>query len=163
MAATKKKASPTNQNQPPRSRGKGTSKKSIGPRSSISTLNKLARTKTKQFLHSEATTEKYDGYVKQAQEFLESFFAEENEAEAKWKAGKAGVGHRLSGDGEEEIDEDESLLNDPEFRNALNGCPVKCTPQVITMFLTWKCFGQNNKKSTADGAHAALIAQYDQL
>jgi hypothetical protein len=139
---------------------RGASKTSIGPQSSLSTLKKLAHTKKKQYLHSENTTEKYDGYVKRGKEFLQSFFEEESEAEANWKAA---ADKELSGDGEEEIDEDENLLRDPEFRNAFNGPPVKSTPQAIAMFLAWKCFEQNNGKSTADGIHAAFIAEYDQM
>lgn len=157
MAATKTK---TAQNKPTKPQNKGTSKKSIGPQSRLSTLKKLAHSKKKQFLHAESTTEKYDGYIKNAKEWLQSFFVEEDEAESKWKAGS---GQGLSGEGEEEIDGMESMRDDPEFCNAFDGPPVKGTPQAIAMFLAWKCFDQNNKKSTADGIHAAFIAVYDQM
>lgn len=86
---------------------------------------------------------------------------EERDSESKaTKPGSQG----LSGEGEDEfIDDDEALLNDPEFRNAFNGHPSKHTPNAIVMFLTWKCFHQGNGISTAQGIHAAFIAEYDQL
>jgi hypothetical protein len=130
------------------------------PKPSLSKLTKLAASKTKQFLHSENTTGKYDGYVKRGKEFLASFVEDEGNTEARRKASHV---QGLSADGEEEIEGDNMLQSDPEFCHALDGCPVKSTPQAIAMFLAWKCFEQDNGKSTADGIHAAFVAEYDQM
>ena len=142
------------------SRKRAATKKSAGPASSLSGLQQLAKAKIKQHFHSEATTENYDGYIKRGKAWLASFFQEEHEAEARWKAGS---GQGLLGEGEEDINRSESMLEDPEFRNAFDGHPVKSTAQAIAMFLAWKCFSQLNGKSTADGIHASFITYYDQM
>lgn len=160
MGRTKK---PSTTHNPPKSTRspRVRTKKSAEPKPSLSKLKELATAKTKQFLHSENTTEAYDGYVKRGKEFLAMFVEEEGNAEANWKA-RPGQG--LSGDGEEEIQKDQnSLRSDPEFCRAFDGHPVKSTPQAIVMFLAWKCFEHDNGQSTADGIHAAFLAEYDQM
>jgi hypothetical protein len=135
----------------------GVSKKSAGP-SSISTLQKLAAAKKKQYLHSDNTTGKYNGYVARGKEWLASFSEAEQEAESKWKAG---LRHGIFAEGEDEINK--NTMGDPNFCNAFDGPPVECTPQAITMFLAWKCFAQDNGQSTADGIHAAFLAEYNEM
>ena len=130
-------------------------KKSVGLSSSLATLWKLATIKKKQYLHSDNTTEKYNGYVTWGKEWLASFSMEEQEAESKWKATPGG----LSAEGENEIDE--NTMEDPDFCHAFEGCPMKCTPQAIAMFLAWKCFVEDNGEATADGIHAAFLAEYN--
>lgn len=78
------------------------SKQSIGPSSSLATLQKLASDKKKQYLHSNNTTEKYDGYVARGKEWLAFFSEEEQEAESKWKSASL---WGLSSEGEDEIAE----------------------------------------------------------
>lgn len=137
------------------------SRKAAGPKPNLSKLKELTASNTKQYLHSNNTTEKYDGYVKRGKEFLASFVASEDNAEVSWKAQHT---QGLSGDGKDEIRVDETILqSDPKFHHAFDGAPIKATPQALTMFLAWKCFEQDNGKSTADGIHAAFIAYYDQM
>jgi len=138
-------------------RAKRGSKQSIGPSSSLATLRKLASDKKRQYLHSNNTTEKYDGYVARGKEWLASF-SEEQEAESKWKSASL---QGLSSEGEDEIAENK--MEDPEFSHAFDGPPGKCTPQAIAMFLAWKCFSQDNGQSTADGIHAAFLAEYNEM
>lgn len=88
------------------------------------------------------------------------FFEQESKTKVAWKATE---GKGLSGDGKEEINKDEALLNNDELCGALDGPPVESTPQAIAMFLAFKCFEQDNGKSTADGIHAAFIAEYDYM
>jgi hypothetical protein len=137
---------------------RSTSKKSAGPSASLSTLRKLATTKKKQYLHSDNTTGKYDGYIARAKEWLAAFSKEEHEAESKWKAAP---GQGLSAEGEEEFEGSE--MEDPEFCHAFEGPPVQGTPQAIAMFLAWKCFSQDNGQGTADGIHAAFLAEYNAM
>ena len=139
-------------------RAKRGSKQSIGPSSSLATLRKLASDKKRQYLHSNNTTEKYNGYVARGKEWLASFSEEEQEAESKWKSASL---QGLSSEGEDEIAENK--MEDPEFSHAFDGPPGKCTPQAITMFLAWKCFSQDNGQSTADGIHAAFLAEYNEM
>jgi len=75
------------------------SKKAVDPLSPLK-LKELVESKTKQYLHSENTTEKYDGYIKRAKEFLASFVQDEDKAVAEWKAQPI---QGLSADGEDEI------------------------------------------------------------
>ena len=65
----------------------------------------------------------------------------------------------LSAEGENEIDE--NTMEDPDFCHAFEGRPMKCTPQTIAMFLAWKCFAEDNGEATADGIHAAFLAEYN--
>lgn len=128
---------------------RGASKKSVGPTSSVDTLTKLAIDGTKQYLHARKTTEAYDGYVKRGKEFLLSLLAGEQSA----------PGEGLL----DELEDDENILRDPELSKAFDGSPNKSTPQAIAMFLAWKCFEQNKGIVTAEGVHAAFVAEYDQM
>jgi hypothetical protein len=100
--ARKKSNATSKSTSPPRTRNGKLAK----PKPNLSKLTKLAATKTKQFLHSENTTGKYDGYVKRGKEFLASFVEDEGNAEARRKASH---GQGLSVDGEEEIEGDQSM------------------------------------------------------
>ena len=154
MAGPRKSTSTTVKRAPKKKQGKSTK-----PSSSLGELRDLAAAQTAQHVRAANTRKAYEGHFTRAQAFLASFFLEEADAELKWKA-KAGAG--LSGDDEGEIDS-QKLRDDEEFRNAFIGLPSESTPQAITMFLAYKCFEENNSRSTAEGIHAAFIAKYDDM
>lgn len=156
-----KKSSKANGDHPSSARKRSTSKKSMGPASSLLSLQRLAKEQTKQYTKANRTTENYDAYVRRGKQWLAGLLMDEKGAEEQWKSG---AGEGLSGEGEDdEIDPNKNLMADPEFRNAFDGLPGKCTPQAIAMFLAYKCFEENNKKSTADGIHTAFISEYDHM
>lgn len=135
------------------------SKTADRPASSLQQLKSLTAEKTDQHIKSGKTRGAYNGYITRAKTWLGAFFLEEGEAERRWKEGS---GKGLSGDGEGDIN-NVTLLEDEEFRDAFNGVPSKSTPQAISMFLTFKCFEENKGRSTAEGIHAAFIAEYDKM
>ena len=98
--------------------------------------------------------------MRRAREFLSTLVETEHNAEAENRSKR---NDELSGEGEEEIDNTEEMMRDPEFAKALEGPPSKYTPQVIALFLAYHCFEIGNKKSTAEGIHAAFVHEYDHL
>lgn len=127
----------------------------------VSVLQDLAANGTKEHLHSKKTTGGYDRYLKAAREFVESMF-QERDSEMDGPGGFDPLSMLDDEDVDKDLD-DEVDLSDPEFRNAFDGPPTKYTPHAIRLFLTWKCFHQEKGIQTAQGAHAAFVAEYDAL
>ena len=136
------------------------SKKVKGPASSLDSLVKINTAGKSQHLRATQTREAYDTYMGRAREFLSTLEETEHNAKAENRSKR---NDELSGEGEEEIDDMEEMMRDPEFAKALEGPPSKYTPQVITLFLAYHCFEIGNKKSTAEGIHAAFVHEYDHL
>jgi hypothetical protein len=161
MGRTRKSKAASGTSKPTCASQASSNKSTTQPKPYLPKLKELAAKKTKQYLHSKNTTEAYDGYVKRGKEFLASFVETEGNAKASWKARPS---QGLSGDGEDEIKEDNTLLcSNPNFHRAFDGRPIESTPQAITMFLAWKCFKHENGKATADGIHTAFLTEYNQL
>lgn len=128
---------------------------------SLAKLQVLGKQKTSEYLHAHNTNVKYQQQAANAQKWLAGFFAQEEEAE---KGGSLTSGAVQPGHGESSSESESlPLFRDPEFRTALTGPPVKCTPTAVAMYLVYKCFEQDLKNATAVQIHAALIRQYDQM
>jgi len=113
-------------------------------------------------------------------EWLASFAQEEQDhMEECWQAEN---GEKLCGNDEDDMDdgemeaeeernddeekkeeEGEDMTMDPMFPTAFTGCPVKCTPVAIAMFMVYKCFTEDLGISTAHSIHAAFIHYYDTM
>lgn len=141
-------------------RTRNTSKKAKGPATSLDSLIKINTAGKSQHLKAARTRDAYVGYMRRAREFLSTLVDTEHNAEAENRSKHTGG---LSGKGEEEIDETEEMMRDPEFAKALDGPPSRYTPQVIALFLAYHCFEIGNKKSTAEGIHAAFVHEYNHL
>ena len=59
--------------------------------------------------------------------------------------------------------EDDTVNIDPEFVLAFTGAPKKCSPEALTLYLTYKCLTETRRKSTAEGAHAAMKKYWEEL
>jgi len=122
-------------------------------------LQKKSTEKKKQFGRSENTNNSYGGQVKQGQEFVARFSMEQAEAEKLWQENREDA---MSGD-----DDEGDSCNiapaalDPDFHKAFDGTPIQCTPLAISMFMTYKCFTENRKASTAVAIHAAFTSGYN--
>lgn len=134
---------------------------------SASQLATLSAAQTKQHLLSSNTNTKYDGYLNAARIFLESLCEQRDQDK---DSGPLNQGFTAGGDNDEDeqlregfLDDDDINFDDPEFRKALDGPPSKYTPEAIRMFLTWKCFHEDNGMQTAWGIHSAWIKEYDSL
>ena len=124
-------------------------------------LQKKSAEKKKQFGRSENTNNSYGGQVKRGQEFVACFSMEQAEAEELWQENGEDA---VSGD-----DDEGDSCNiapatlDPDFDKAFDGTPIQCTPLAISMFMTYKCFTENRKSSTAVAIHAAFLRHYNQM
>ena len=124
-------------------------------------LQKKSAEKKKQFGRSENTNNSYGGQVKRGQEFVARFSMEQAEAEELWQENGEDA---VSGD-----DDEGDSCNiapatlDPDFDKAFDGTPIQCTPLAISMFMTYKCFTENRKSSTAVAIHAAFLRHYNQM
>lgn len=160
MSRGRPKKNPLVIKEPAKLRGQPASKKSRIATSSLDTLIKINAAGKQQHQKAPNTREKYGRYWDHAQEFLKSLVDEEVKADAEKRTAPT---EEPSGEGEDEINENEKMLRDPEFATAFEGPPSKYTPQAMALYLTFHCFEIGNGTSTADGIHAAFIYQYDHL
>ncbi|KAF9060435.1 hypothetical protein BDP27DRAFT_1430099 [Rhodocollybia butyracea] len=84
-------------------------------------------------IRSGNTNTAYDGIIKRMRNWLKDFIKGQNQAQTRG----------------EEVD--------------LDGTPVKCTPEALAMFMSWKCFDEEKGKSTAEQIHAGWKHHYKLL
>ena len=111
-------------------------------------LQKKSAEKKKQFRRSDNTNNSHSGQVKRGQEFVAHFSMEQAEAE--------------------ELNEDDSCnvapaMLYPDFDKVFDGTPIQCTPLAISMFMTYKCFTENQKVLTAVAIQAAFLCHYNHM
>ncbi|KAF9060392.1 hypothetical protein BDP27DRAFT_1430155 [Rhodocollybia butyracea] len=105
-------------------------------------------------IRSGNTNTAYDGIIKRMRNWLKYFIKGQNQAQTRGEEVDLDVGF------EEPVD---SELMDPEFGTCLEGTPVKCTPEALAMFMSWKCFDKEKGKSTAEQIHAGWKHHYKLL
>lgn len=146
---------------PSTSRKRNVKKKSISATSSVAHLQKITAESKRKFLRAKKTTDSYEGYTKRFKEWWEEMLAKDVDAEEMWRSrSNEGV---VGEDEEKEIDHEDNMMKDPDFRDALKGRPTKHTPQVISMYIAFKCLEEDKGQSTAEGIHAALKAEYENM
>lgn len=59
--------------------------------------------------------------------------------------------------------EDDTDPPDPEFADAFTGAPNRCSPDALTLYLTYKCIEGDNGKSTAEGAYSAMKKYWEEM
>ncbi|KAI0038361.1 hypothetical protein FA95DRAFT_1613446 [Auriscalpium vulgare] len=52
--------------------------------------------------------------------------------------------------------------SDPEFALAFDGDPKQCSAEALKLFLSFKCFHQGRKESTAYSAYSAIKSYWDE-
>ena len=58
--------------------------------------------------------------------------------------------------------EDDTDPPDPEFAEAFTGAPNKCSPEALTLYMTFKCIDGHNGKATAEGAYSAMKKEWEE-
>ena len=104
---------------------------------SLSYLHKIKEVAKLAHKHAKKTRNNYNGYVAQGIKWLEGHFAPDNLTE-----GPGTEGGSIKGAASDE------LYEDPEFRHAFDPIPNHCSDKALTLFISWKCFRQNGRKST---------------
>ncbi|KAK7034184.1 hypothetical protein R3P38DRAFT_2518899 [Favolaschia claudopus] len=107
------------------------------------------------------TTKKYDEAVAAGRRWLEEYVGGKAEGKGKGKKGKNKEKDDDSGsegsDDESDLEEDSSFkFDNPAYRRAFNGIPNVHSPEMVSLYLVYKIYGQGRKIGTADTIHAAF-------
>ncbi|KAF9066370.1 hypothetical protein BDP27DRAFT_1544384 [Rhodocollybia butyracea] len=121
-------------------------------RKTFSTLRKETA-KNAKGIRSGNTNMAYNGIIKRTRNWLKDFIEGQNLAQTKSEEVKVDSGF------EESVD----LEMDPKFSTCLEDTPVKCTPEALAMFMSWKCFDEEKGKLTAEQIHAGWKHHYKLL
>ncbi|KAG2029737.1 hypothetical protein BDR03DRAFT_987558 [Suillus americanus] len=60
------------------------------------------------------------------------------------------------------IDRGQKWLKDPTFRDALKQIPNQHSDKALALFISYKCFHENNGQSTCDGIHAVFKKYWEE-
>ncbi|KAK7016538.1 hypothetical protein R3P38DRAFT_3321039 [Favolaschia claudopus] len=125
------------------------------------------------------TTKKYDEAVAAGRRWLEEYVGGKAEGKGKGKKGKnkekdddsGSEGSDDESDLEEDVDqiapdagefqsepdgESSFKFDNPAYRRAFNGIPNVHSPEMVSLYLVYKIYGQGRKIGTADTIHAAF-------
>lgn len=130
---------------------KGLGKKKTPTKSvSMSKMQKIKEDGKKAHLRSSRTRKSYSGYIARGQEWMASHFSDS----ATPPAGLEGI---------PEVELDEGIYNEPEFRVALDGRPTKYSDKALALWIAYKCFFENLGIGTCDGAYSAFKRYWEEL
>ena len=110
-------------------------------------IDKIKERAKQQHKHANSTQKNYSAYVDRGQKWL------------KMHASAAGCGNEASQD-QETLDGD--AYEDPTFRDALEETPNQHSDKALALFISYKCFHENNGQSTCDGIHAAFKKYWEE-
>jgi hypothetical protein len=109
----------------------------------LSALEHLSTTACKEYGKSERTRTSYARYVQQGKVFLDEHASDEHAA-----GGGGDTANRV----ELEL-----------WKEAFDNPPNKCSADALKLFLTWKCFENENGRSTAEVIQAAFADFWDNM
>lgn len=122
---------------------------------SLPALRTLRESGKRANLNSRGTQTNYGGQIARGREWLESHFAGEVDSSTL----PEGIDDRISN---LEPNPDD-IYADPEFKEAFAGRPNKHSHQALSLFISFKCFHENLKKTTGEQIHAAFKKHWSQL
>lgn len=133
------------------------------PARSRDELKELGAKGVKDYGKAANTGISYDGHVRRTRAMLEEIVAVEKAAKETQDTKRQERGSDSDEDGDDEDDEEPRIVIDPDFEVCLDGPPNARTPEAISLFMTYKCFDEGKKGSTATSIHAAWKRFYDVL
>ncbi len=132
---------------------RGRAKATVGPASSLATLQKARDDTVKQHRHAAKTRAAYNGYVARARGFLKVYCKDVSVESSTGSPPQQPNGGDLAAD---------KPWLDPLFKHAFDNTPNKFSPEATELFITHKCINEGCKKSTADSICAALRKLWDE-
>jgi hypothetical protein len=105
-------------------------------------IDKIKERAKQQHKHANSTRKNYGSYVGRGQKWL--------------KAHASATGCR------DEETHDDNAYEDPTFRDALEETPNRHSDKALALFISYKCFHEDNGQSTCDGIHAAFKKYWEE-
>ncbi|KAG1845207.1 hypothetical protein F4604DRAFT_1937121 [Suillus subluteus] len=105
-------------------------------------IDKIKERAKQQHKHASSTRKNYNSYIDRGQKWL------------KVHASATGCRDKESHNGD--------AYEDLTFRDALKEIPNQHSDKVLALFISYKCFHENNGQSTCDGIHAAFKQYWEE-
>ncbi|KAG1781061.1 hypothetical protein EV702DRAFT_1193898 [Suillus placidus] len=105
-------------------------------------IDKIKERAKQQHKHASSTRKNYSSYVDRGQKWLKV--------------------HASTTSCKDEETHDSDAYEDPTFRDALEEIPNQHSDKALALFLSYKCFHENNGQSTCDGIHAAFKKYWEE-
>ncbi|KAG1840392.1 hypothetical protein F4604DRAFT_1598900 [Suillus subluteus] len=105
-------------------------------------IDKIKERAKQQHKHTNSTRKNYGSYIDRGQKWL------------KVHASTTGCQDEESHSG--------NAYEDPTFRDALDKIPNQHSDKALALFISYKCFHENNGQSTCDGIHAAFKKYWEE-
>ncbi|KAG0703100.1 hypothetical protein DFH29DRAFT_998728 [Suillus ampliporus] len=106
-------------------------------------INKIKERAKQQHKHASSMWKNYSSYVDRGQKWLKV--------------------HASATSCEDEETHDGDAYEDPTFRDALEEIPNQHSDKALALFISYKCFHENNGQSTCDGIHAAFKKYWEEV
>lgn len=105
-------------------------------------IDRIKERAKQQHKHANSTRKNYGSYVDRGQKWLK-------------------VHASATGCGDEESRNDDAY-EDPTFRDALEQIPNQHSDKALALFISYKCFHENNGQSACDGIYAAFKKYWEE-
>ncbi|KAG1883365.1 hypothetical protein F4604DRAFT_1920566 [Suillus subluteus] len=105
-------------------------------------IDKIKERAKQQHKHASSAWKNYNSYIDRGQKWL--------------KVHASATGYR------DEESHNGDAYEDPTFRDALKEIPNQHSDKALTLFISYKCFHENNGQSTCDGIHAAFTKYWEE-
>jgi hypothetical protein len=122
---------------------------------SMSNVHKIKENSKQKHLRAAQTRQNYTGHVRRGREWMTSHFAEavedtfDDTTKSRFSSGQA--------------DAEDSIYNEPDFKQALDGTPTKYSDKALALLISYKCFYENLGLSTCDGIYSAFKRYWEEL
>ncbi|KAI6000121.1 hypothetical protein F5J12DRAFT_951289 [Pisolithus orientalis] len=112
---------------------------------SLHTAHRIKEAGKETHLRAAKTRAAYLGHVHRAHSWLQSHFPEEGMPLTPNHTG-----------------EDSEIYSDPNFKNAFEHVPNRCSDKALALYLSWRGFQENSSQSTIDGVRAGFKMLWDE-